>query len=96
MRTAGSAMTDVEVALGDDLAQVHHHGAVDHLGHHGQVVLDQHHGHPLVVLDLAQHGAQLPRLVDVEPRRRLVGHEDHGVGHQGPGQLHQPARPQPE
>ena len=81
----------VEGALRQHRPQVHDDGAVDHVGHHGQVVLDQEHGRAALALHGAQDRGHLGRLVQVEPRGRLVGQQDLRLGGQGPGQLHQAA-----
>ena len=56
-----------------------------------EVVLDQEHGRAALALHGAQHRGHLGRLVQVEPRRRLVGQQDLRLGGQRPGQLDQPA-----
>ena len=81
----------VEGALGQHGTEIHHDRPIDHLGHHGEVVLDQEDGRAPLALDRAQDGGHLGRLVQVEPGRRLVGQQDLRLGGQGPGQLDQPA-----
>ena len=76
--------------------EVHDDGPIDHLGDHGEVVLDQEDGRAALALHRAQDGGHLGRLVQVEPRRGLVGQQDLRLGRQRPGQLDQAAVPQPE
>ena len=76
--------------------QVHHHGPVDHLTDHGEVVLDQQDGGAALALHGAEHRRHLRRLVDVETRGRLVRQQDLRLGRQGAGQLDQPAVPEAE
>ncbi len=93
-RRIGHAL--VEGARKQHGAEIHDHRPIDDFGDHGEVVLDQEDGRAPLALHRAEHGRHLSRLVQVEPRRRLVGQQDLGLGRQGPGQLDQSAVTQPE
>ena len=86
----------VERAVGDHLAEVHHDRPVDAVADHPEIVLDEQDRHAPLVLQGAKHLGQLTGLVDVEARRGLVGHQELGLAHERPGQLHQPAHPEAE
>ena len=84
----GSANSVVHRRLLDDLAAVHHGDPVGHLGHHAEVVGDQHHARAGVGLQLAHQVEDLRLDRDVERGRRLVGDEQLGLGGQRHGDHH--------
>ena len=73
----------------DDLAGIHDGDIVCHLGHHAEIVGDQHDGRAGVAAQAAHQVEDLRLDGDVERRRRLVGdqelrpagqrHGDHGA-----------------
>ena len=71
-------MTSSKVPSANMVAQVHDDGPVDHVAHHGQVVLDQEDRHAPLALEGAEHVGHLGRLVHVEAGGGLVGQEDLG------------------
>ena len=89
-------MTSSKVPFAQHRADVHDDRPIDDIGHHGQVVLHQEHGRVPLALHGAQHRRHLRRLVQVEPRGRLVGEQDLRFGREGPGQLDQATVPEAE
>ena len=75
-------------ALLHDPSFVHHQHPVGDPQHGGQVVGDEHHGHPPVHLELLEQLEHLGLLGGVEHRDGLVGHQELGLEHQRPGQRH--------
>jgi hypothetical protein len=69
----------------DHAAGVHHHHEVRHLGHHAQVVRDEHDGHASVALEVAQQREDLRLDGDVQRRGGLVGDEQLGLARQRHG-----------
>ena len=94
---AASWNSVVDVALLDDLAEVHHRHPVGDLGHHAEVVGDEHDRHAELLLQLPQQLQDLRLGGDVQRRRRLVGdqqlrpagqrHRDHRALPHAAGQL---------
>ena len=90
-RTAGSAMPSSKVPGEQHGTEVHHDRPVNHLGHHGEIVLNEEDGRTAFTLDRSQDGGHLGRLVQVQPGGGLVREQDFRLGRQSPGQLDQPA-----
>jgi hypothetical protein len=93
----GGAEDRVGGRLLDDPPGVHHRDLVRHLGHHPEVVGDDDHGHPQLVLEPRDQIEDLRLHGDVQGRGRLVGdqhlrlvgqgHRDHGALAHAPGEL---------
>ena len=73
--TAGFFMTVIGCALGDDLALGHHDHPVGDVAHHVHVVLDEEHGHALV-LEVEDVVEQRLRERRVHAGHRLVEHDE--------------------
>src|SRR5262245_22681949 len=80
--------------LGDLLAVVEHHHAVDHAHERGHDVLDPHDRNAEFTPDPPQHVGGAGHLGGVEAAQALVGEQQHRAGGQGPRQLEllEPAR----
>jgi hypothetical protein len=78
----------VRVALGDHAALGHDDDPVGDVPHHVHVVLDEQHGHPLVleVEDLVEQRLRQRR---VDAGHRLVEHDQLRLAHEGAGHLEQ-------
>ena len=61
--------------LFDDLAGIHHHHPLRHLGHHAHCVRDEHHRHAHLGLQPGQQVEDLRLDGDVQRRRGLVGNQ---------------------
>jgi hypothetical protein len=72
----------VDVGLLDLLAGVHHQHPVGVLGHDAHVVGDEHHGHAVGLLQLAQECQDLRLDRHVQRRGRLVGDQHLGIARQ--------------
>ena len=75
-------------ALLDDVALLHHHDAVGDLGHHPEVVGDEHDAHSLASLDLADQLQNLRLGGHVERGRRFIRDQDRGLERQRHGDHH--------
>ena len=90
---AGVGVLGVVVDLGgraglDDLARVHHHHPVGHLGDDAEVVGDQHQPEAHLLLQLPEQLQHLGLHGDVERGGRLVGDDDVGLHRQRHGDHH--------
>ena len=72
----------------DDSAGIHDHHAVCDLGHHAEIVGDQHDGGARALAQVAQQVEDLRLDGDVQCRRRLVGDQDLGIAGQRHGDHH--------
>ena len=66
----------------DDLASVHHHHSVGHLGDDAEIVSDEDEAEAHLVLQLLEELQDLGLHGDVERSRRLVGDDDVGLHRQ--------------
>ena len=69
----------------DDAALVHHHHAVGQRAHDAEVVADEQHRQPHLVLQVLQQPDDLRLHRDVERRGRLVRHQHRRLEDQRPG-----------
>ena len=72
----------------DDAAGIHDHHPMRDLGHHAEIVGDQHDGRARALAQVAQEVEDLRLDGDVERRRRLVGDQDLGIAGQCHGDHH--------
>ena len=86
----------VEWPFGNDASEIHDHSAVHDFPHHAQVVFDEQHCRAPLGLQRAEHLRQLCGLVDVEARRRLIGHQQDRIANDHAREFDQPAESQPE
>jgi hypothetical protein len=77
----------------DHLAAVHHHHSTRRLGHHAEVVRDEHDGGAVLALQRGEQVEDLRLDRDVERGGRLVGDDDGGAEDQRHGDHHALAHP---
>ncbi len=75
----------------NNLAIGHHADPVGEFAHDSQIMGDEQHGHPVLVLQLTQQFEDLRLHGDVERRRRFVGNQQFGTV----GQRHRDHHPLP-
>jgi hypothetical protein len=72
----------------DDLAVAHHADPVGHLGHHPEVMGDEHHRHAVAALQVEDQLEDLGLGGDVQRRGRLIGDQQLRLQRQGHGDHH--------
>src|SRR3954449_351915 len=70
----------VRRAVADLLAVIEHDDAVGDVHHHAHVVLDQHDGRAVVVVDVEDEAAHVLLLFDVHPGHWLIEQQDGRFG----------------